>query len=300
VSSENTFLLALERRLVSRQLSRGGWPFLAVSRQIALEPTCLALLALRLDPNTEAQVLLDAQCPDGSWGAFATDDEPSGLTGLALLTLNSLGPFPEAANRAVHWLLQTRGREASLLWKWKFRTTDTRVRFDPDKFGWPWQPRTCSWVAPTAFAILALKQSFPCCRNGQIAYRIQRGVEMLLDRACPNGGWNAGNGVVYGTPMAPHLDATAIALLALRSEPKQELIERGLAWLRRQSASSWAPWSLAWSILALDAYNEPIAGLQKRLAALAGRDSIEDNATLAVTALALHCEASGNPFEVIA
>jgi len=49
-----------------------------------------------------------------------------------------------------------------------------------------------------AFALLALKQSFPCCRTGRIAYRIQRGVEMLLDRACPSGGWNAGNGVVYG------------------------------------------------------------------------------------------------------
>ena len=300
MSNENTFLVALERRLVSRQLPRGGWPFLAACGQITLEPTCLALLALRLDPNTKAQVLLDAQRSDGSWGAFASDDGPSGLTGLALLTLNNLGTFPEAANRAAHWLLHTRGREASLLWKWKFRTTDTRVRFNPDKFGWPWQSGTCSWVVPTAFAVLALKQSFPCCCRGQIACRIQRGVEMLLDRACPKGGWNAGNGVVYGTAMAPHVDATAIALLALRSEPRQELIARGLAWLRCQSASCSAPWSLAWSILALDAYDEPSAGLQKRLAALAERDSIDDNTTLAVVALALDCGASGNPFEVIA
>ena len=300
MSSDKTFLVALERRLVRRQRPQGGWPFLAGSRQTALEPTCLALLALRLDPNTKAQVLLDAQRSDGSWGAFASDDGPSGLTGLALLTLNNLGTFPEAANRAAHWLLHTRGREASLLWKWKFRTTDTRVRFNPDRFGWPWQSGTCSWVVPTAFAVLALKQSFPCCRRGQIACRIQRGVEMLLDRACPNGGWNAGNGVVYGTAMAPHVDATAIALLALRSEPRQELIARGLAWLRCQSASCSAPWSLAWSILALDAYDEPSAGLQKRLAALAERDSIDDNTTLAVVALALDCGASGNPFEVIA
>jgi hypothetical protein len=196
---------------------------------MALEPTCLALLALRQDQRTNAQSFLGAQRPDGSWPAFVSDDGPSGLTGLALLTLNSLGTFPEAANRAAHWLLQTRGREASLLWKWKFLTTDTRVRFNPDKFGWPWQPGTCSWVVPTAFGVLALKQSFPCCRRGQIAYRIQRGVKMLLDRACPSGGWNAGSGVVYGTPMQPHLDATAIALLALRGEPRQELIERGLA-----------------------------------------------------------------------
>ena len=300
VRSENAILGALREHLIARRLPRAGSAFLQASQQMAIEPTCLALLALRQDQRTNAQSLLGAQRPDGSWGAFATDDGPSGLTGLALLTLNSLGTFPEAANRAAHWLLQVRGREASRLWKWKFRTTDTRVRFDPDKFGWPWQPGTCSWVVPTAFAVLALKQSFPCCRRGQIADRIQRGVEMLLDRACPNGGWNAGNGVVYGTPMKPHLDATAIALLALRSEPRQELIERGLAWLRLHSSSCSAPWSLAWSILALDAYNDPVSGLQERLAALAEGDSIDDSATLAIVTLALDCGASGNPFEVIA
>jgi len=265
-----------------------------------LEPTCLALLALRLQPSGSAVVLLDAQRPDGSWGSFANDNEASGVTGLAFLTLNTLGTFPDAASRAADWLLDASGRQSSWIWKWKFRTTDTRVRFDPEKFGWPWEPGTCSWVVPTAFALLALKQSFPCCRTGRVAYRVERGVEMLLDRACPNGGWNAGNGIVYGAPMAPHLDATAIALLALRSESRQELIERGLAWLQRHPSSCSAPWSLAWSILALDAYDEPVAGLQERLAALAERDAIEDNGTLAVVALALDCEVSGNPFEVIA
>jgi hypothetical protein len=148
--------------------------------------------------------------------------------------------------------------------------------------------------------LLALKQSFPCCRNGQIAYRIQRGVDMLLDRACPNGGWNAGNGVVYGAPMAPHVDATAIALLALRSEPRHQLIERGLAWLEHQAFSCSAPWSLAWSILALDAYDILVAPLQERLATLTEPAEIDNTATLATAALALDCTASGNPFRVIA
>jgi hypothetical protein len=39
---------------------------------------------------------------------------------------------------------------------------------------------------------------------------------MLLDRACPTGGWNAGNGVVYGVALKPHIDATATALLAMQ------------------------------------------------------------------------------------
>ena len=286
--------------LNDRQLSSGAWPFIRGSVQPALEPTCLALLALRLQPSVSATVLLKAQRPDGSWGSFASDDEASGLTGLALLTLNTLGTFPDAATRAADWLLAASGREASWIWKWKFRTTDARVRFDPDKFGWQWEPGTCSWVVPTAFALLALKQSFPCCRTGRVAYRVERGVEMLLDRACPNGGWNAGNGVVYGAPMAAHIDATAIALLALRSEPRHELIDRSLAWLEHQDSSCSAPWSLAWSILALDAYDMSVAPLQQRLPTITEPDEIDDTATLAAVALARDCTASGNPFKVIA
>jgi hypothetical protein len=107
--------------------------------------------------------------------------------------------------------------------------------------------------------LLALKQSFPCGREGKVAYRTPRSVEMLQDRACPKGGWNASNGVVYGSPMAPHFDATAIALLALRGEPRNKLIDRSLVWLERQAGSCSSPWRPAWSILALDAYDKGIA-----------------------------------------
>ena len=296
----NSLVHSLRTSLTTRKLPQGGWPFLGGSLQMGLEPTCLALLALRLERSASAAVLLDAQRPDGSWGSFATDDEASGLTGLALLTLNALGMFAHAATRATDWLLDAKGREASWIWKWKFRTTDTRVRFDPDKFGWPWEPGTCSWVVPTAFALLALKQSFPCCRKGRVAYRIQCGVQMLLDRACPNAGWNAGNGVVYGIAMAPHIDTTATALLALRSEPTNELIEPSLVWVEHQACSCPSPWSLAWAILALDAYNRPVGSLQQRLVNLTELDETDNIATLAAIALALDCTACGNPFEVVA
>ena len=289
----------LRASLYSRRLPQGGWSFLRGSVQMDLESTCLALLALRLERSASARVLLDTQCPDGSWGSFETADEASGLTGLALLTLNNLGMFADSSSRAAGRLLQTKGREASWIWKWKFRTTDTRVRFDPDKFGSPWEPGTCSWVVPTAFALLALKQTFPCCRKGKIAYRIQRSIEMLQDRACPKGGWNAGNGVVYGTPMSPHFDATAIALLALRGEPRGKLIHRSLSWLERQAGSCLSAWSLAWSILAFDAYDEPVAPVQHRLEILVEPCEKLDTTTLAVVALALDCTATGNPFEVV-
>ena len=100
--------------------------------------------------------------------------------------------------------------------------------------------------------------------------------------------------------MAPHIDATAIAVLALRSEPRHELIERSLAWLEHQSSSYLVPWSLAWSILALDAYEMSVAPLQQRLPTITEPDEIADTATLAAVALARDCTPSGNPFKVSA
>lgn len=88
--------------------------------------------------------------------------------------------------------------------EWKFRTPDRHVRFDPNRYALPWFPETVNWVVPTSFALLALN-SMPCtCGElGQAAGRVNLGIDMLRDRACPGGGWNAGNGVVDGTPVAP-------------------------------------------------------------------------------------------------
>ena len=290
----------LRDELLRRQLA-DGWGYRPDSNQAALEPTCLALLALRLQNiparSRGARALQRQQNAKGGWPAFAGDREACGLTGLAVLTLNTLGQ-PNGIEPSIEWLLRSRGREAHWLWKWKFRTTDTRVRFDPGKFGWPWQPNTASWVVPTAYSLLALRQSFPCCQTGRIADRTRLGVEMLFDRACPQGGWNAGNGVVFGVPMRPHLDTTAIALLALRGERHNDLIARSLAWLGDEAQVCAAPWSLAWCVLTTDAYELASGCAQERLEAIS-LEEIEDTATLAVVTIALDCATHGNPFEVL-
>lgn len=288
----------LRKALYARQLPQGGWPFINKSNQMALEPTCLALLALRADTRRHSKILIDSQRPDGGWGSFAGDGESSGLAGLALLTLNSLNTDAEARGRTVRWLLRTRGKEAGWPCRWKFRKRDRHVRFDPSKFGWPWQTGACSWVVPTSFAVLALKKEFPSCKPRKVIRRIRIGVEMLLDRVCPTGGWNAGNGVVYETPMSPHLDATAIALIALQDEPRIETTTRSLTWLEREANDCDGAWSLAWSILALQVWGKPVESLQRRLARLSESDRFQDTATLAAVTLALDCGASRNPFKV--
>lgn len=125
--------------------------------------------------------------------------------------------------------------------------------------------------------------------------------EMLLDRACPGGGWNAGNGVVYGVPLAPHLDATAIALLALGGDQKNNhAVASALDWLEHTVQTCSAPWSLAWSILALDAHSRPIEGLVDRLCTSRHQDLLAESATLAAVILAIDCLGQGNVFKVIA
>ena len=293
----------LKQDLSSRQLPRGGWPYTQGSAQAALEPTCLALLALRSDPGPARDLairfLLDIQNPNGSWPAFAGDNlEGSGLTGLSLLALNRCGIKGEATDQGFQWLLNLRGWESHWLWRWKFKTSDRHVRFDPDKFGWPWMPETVSWVVPTAYSLLALTASFKTPPPDSVRFRIRRGVEMMYDRICPPEGWNAGNGVVYGQPLAPHLDTTAIALLALRSEPTNELTAASLDWLGQRAQTSCAPWSLAWAILALDAYGRRTNQLLTRLADARDTHRIKDCATLAVAALALDCAFERNIFRV--
>ena len=88
---------------------------------------------------------------------------------------------------------------------------------------------------------------------------------MLLDRACVDGGWNSGNSVVYGVPLRPHVEATAIALLALQDEQRTEVIQKSLSWLRQNAASVDSVSSLAWCILSLFVYQEPVGGAEEQI-----------------------------------
>ena len=123
---------------------------------------------------------------------------------------------------------------------------------------------------------------------------------MLFDRTCVDGGWNSGNGVVYGVPLRPHVEATAIALLALQDEQRTEVVEKSLLWLQQRAATVESASSLAWTILSLFTYRESIQQLQDRLAIMIGNGAgIGNNATLAVVLLALRCGEMIHPFRVL-
>jgi hypothetical protein len=137
--AEDALRNQLINELARRQLAPGGWSANATSRQAALEASCLATLAVKPRPDralAAQQFLVRVQNPNGSWPTFDGDDlEGSWTTSLAIIALGDSVPGI-AKLQGFHWLLQFAGKESSWFWKWKFRTTDNHVRFDPDKYGW--------------------------------------------------------------------------------------------------------------------------------------------------------------------
>src|SRR5262245_39589779 len=298
---------ALERiqaEIENRSLSGGGWAS-GNSRRAGIETTCYALMALH-DRRSSARdrgidLLFRTQNADGSWPAFVGDD-PDGCwtTALVAIALRFLGAPNAPIEKSIRWLLGNKGREGHWFWKWKFRTVDRAVQFNPDMYGWSWFPNTVSWVVPTAFSVIALEQFTPCCRTEPII-RIQLGKDMLRDRSCPLGGWNAGNGIVFGSALIPHIDTTAIALIALTAE-SDSVVVPGLNWLRAACMNCSSAYSLAWSAIAFSVHGDAnahrcIADLRRMLSAPNAISNVEA-LSLAVIAIKT-AERIGNPFEVV-
>lgn len=301
----------LRRKLRVLQSNQGGWGF--QTDQQAMEPTCLAILALRNDRIADLELAFHGieslQNKDGSWPAFKGDDsEGHWTTSLAVVSLMAIGRKTERLNLAIRWLLDARGREANWFWRLRFQTIDKRVQFDPTKYGWSWVLGTTSWVIPTAFSVIALRQAKSRGLNATagVVERIEMGVSMLLDRMCPGGGWNAGNGVAFGVPYSAYIDATAIALLALAGHEKEPGVQNSLVWMVNRLPECPSPYSLAWGILALAAYrnvspevNRTLKRTRNELPALLERATgADDLCSVAVCALAVDAAEGDNVFEV--
>src|SRR5271157_1467092 len=297
-----------------RRLVRpGGWSHRGV--QFGTEPTALALLALysSLSGSTvtreELEPLLACRRPNGLWPAVGVGAAGVSFwaTALAVNTLITLGGTPETFRASLDAMVHCRPLEASWLVRLKFRLSDRQVRFDPTKYGWPWVPDTVSWVVPTSMALITLGRAKRqgLIRGSELEKRMRLGAEMLLDRACPEGGWNAGNAVVYGVPLRPHVDATALALAALRFHYRLPIVRNSLTWMLNRIDCPSA-YTLAWVILAATAYKDvrsdvsPALDMARdRLATLVeDPTAVEDTSTVALAALALGPEDTNNPFEV--
>jgi hypothetical protein len=234
------------------------------------EPTALALLALSYEPEPNGTTAMRAwlraqQTPERGWPALAGLPEPSWATALAVLALARYPEDAAAARGGAEWLIGQRGRtvEARRGLLVRLFARPAAVELNGTLVGWPWLVDTFSWVEPTAYALLALKAIEP--RSADAAARIAQGERVLLDRVCPDGGWNYGNARVLGEDLWSYPDTTALALLALGSESGAPVAGRAMDVLETMLVVNHSGLATSLGVLALAAHGRDVRPLRARL-----------------------------------
>ena len=225
----------------------GGWGY-APGQPPQLEPSCLGLLALSLEPGRYAkEIELTRQYietngdPDGSYRPRQGREEAIWPTSLVLFVKAALGV--KELERTSRYLLGTCGRVPDQEDDGDLHDIDIKL------IGWPWAEKNFSWVEPTSWACLALRFV------GQGSHpRVEEGMRMLLDRAMDDGGINYGNRRILGKMTDPIPGPTALMLIALQgnSHPRVAAAVRYLiAQINTDDLEH-----LCWAKLALDLYRQ--------------------------------------------
>src|ERR1039457_5582853 len=132
--------------------------------------------------------------PGGSPGCppAAGGDRSTWVAALvSLLPREHLAPAVHA--RAIGWILETTGKESTLLYRVRERLLGNPRSPESEFPGWPWVPGAAAWGGPTAVAILALEKESRRKRSPSVRKRIDEGQRFLLSRMCLDGGWNHGS-----------------------------------------------------------------------------------------------------------
>jgi hypothetical protein len=226
-----------------------GWSYRAGASP-ATEPTVLASLGLlAVAPEdlrmvrSSAQWIASIQQPDGGVGASEELPEPAWPTSWALLLWSVVGNANNS-ERAADWLLRQQG----VCFR---KSTNSPLGHDTTIPGWSWVDGTHSWLEPTALAVIALRRA-----GFGDHERVSRGLDLIRDRAIPEGGWNFGNNIVFGASLRPKPASTALALLALAgAEARTSMVEKSLAYLQGSLHRVRSAQSLGLGLLALSAWS---------------------------------------------
>jgi hypothetical protein len=257
------------------QNADGGWGY-RHGQSSATEPTAWSILALQTHESPSGETLSSAfewlrkaQSDAGPWPTGSGKEAGCWVTALACLALlNQQKPPEDAILRGNRWLCDTWPAEGNLVWRFRQRWNQksaTVVRQNHSLRGWGWTPNTASWVEPTAYALILLQNAPQMLLPAKAVQRMRLGEKMLYDRACPGGGWNAGNPLVYGVPGVPRVGPTAWALLALRNYQDRSANLEGLAWLERSYESLRSPGSLALAHLCFQVYGRRAGSIEHKL-----------------------------------
>jgi uncharacterized protein (DUF362 family) len=281
----------------------GGWGY-SLGQPAHLEPTCLTLLALSLEPEKYEPLIrrgLEAlernAAPDGSYRLERGRPQAVWPTPLVIFTRSALGHSIDQLQHHVERLLAIQGRVVK---------ADPEVAdmmdIDLNRIGWPWALNTFSWVEPTAWAVLALRQI-----GLGPSERAAEGARLLLDRAFEQGGINYGNRLILGKLTDPIPTPTALMLLALQGHGDHPRLGAAKSYLRRSIERTQDLEHLSWAKLALSLdpadtdTRDFLAKLDERLARSYAEQTADGRPVStvrhALPALALSSDAK-NPFRL--
>ena len=274
----------------------GGWGYFP-GKASRLEPTSWCLLALLNAPAIGA-------CEDLVQGALAclarwqvsrgSLSDVSGtlpnyaFNGLAAVAIRDALASRDGAARQPAVRLEALLAAISSAEGIRSRPTWTG-RQDNQLVGWPWHDGTSSWVEPTAWCTLALKQLKQIQPEAAVAERIAQAERLLADRCCAEGGWNYGNSNILGKDLFPYVSSSTVALIALQDRQALPEVERSLAWVvanwRHEPSAS----TLSLALVAMTLYRQTTDDLERALWAHLAAAGVPGNlATLGLTLYALN------------
>jgi hypothetical protein len=249
--------------LRSLQNADGGWGF-HCAEPSRVEPSCWAIRALfasHSSLNSEsfgnaANFLRASQLAGGSWPASSQMTSGSWITSLVCSALRDDPPSATKVQAGLQWLCEDFPRDSSPFRRFvqSLRPKSHIVSQNDSYRGWGWTPKTASWVEPTAFALMALRDAHPQQLPANASARRDLAIALLYDRMCPGGGWNCGNPRVYGVDGDALVLPTCWALLALRDAPQKPGRAMSLAWLEKEFATIASAGSLAVACMTLENY----------------------------------------------
>lgn len=225
-------VLDLECWLIENAVPSGGWAYYS-NKAASVEPTCLALLAIKNSKYESSKEFAAAvgfleSCigPNGIVVAPNGRPEAVWLTSIVLFTFLKLKLNANAISLMASILLEIKGTVTK-----NNQALEIHAKgINPQVMGWPWSLNTFSWVEPTAWAVLSLRLA-----GLQNNPRVTEGFDFLLDRLMDKGGANYGNKTVLGKLLDPVPGPTSLCLMALNGtkESLNPRVQASIAYLRQ-------------------------------------------------------------------
>ncbi|TKJ37309.1 MAG: hypothetical protein CEE38_07345 [Planctomycetes bacterium B3_Pla] len=216
------------------------------------DATCWAILALEAARAQKQLIhkarghLTSVQSKDGRVGLTPEHPEVYWPTALAILAWQGSPEHRDARTKAIRFIV---GYSEIL----SESSPKEIIGYDTTIRGWSWTEKSYSWVEPTALAVIALRTA------GHKGHRrVQDGVDLLMDRQFPDGGWNVGSTVVFGNALNPMPENTGMALQALSGLVPKKRVESSIRYLLSCVGRLRTPFTLGWSLLGLSAWGHSV------------------------------------------